>query len=130
MAKKNGAGFYVYDEEKGAEDFEKILKREFSQRTEIEAETVFHRMMIQMANEAIRALEEGVSTAEDIEKSCLFGLGFPSTKEGPLHWADSVGLNKILEDLQKLEETFGIRYRSSELLKQYATEGKTFFESW
>ncbi|MDP2736021.1 MAG: 3-hydroxyacyl-CoA dehydrogenase NAD-binding domain-containing protein, partial [bacterium] len=112
---KSGAGFY------GSSPLEEILAREFPDRSEGDAERVFNRMMDSMVNEAVLALQDEVASANDIETGCLFGLGFPQAKGGPLHYADEVGAAKVAENL-------GVD--ACPLLCDIAGRGDTFFSSW
>src|SRR3989344_2021477 len=80
---KNGAGFYVYNGE--AESLEAVLAREFPNRAAGDAKKVFNDMIESFKVEAVLALRENVATKENIEKGCVFGLGFPAHLEGPLH---------------------------------------------
>ena len=129
---KSGAGFYVDDESKGFEDVSVIIDREFPDRDDLSVDIGFNRMMCGMVNEAFLCLEEEISTADEIETGCKYGIGFPFALGGPLHWAESVGLDKILDDLQSYEVTYGSRFMPSSLLADYAAQGKALFEeeSW
>lgn len=80
---KNGAGFYVYNGE--AEPLEAVIAREFPNRMVGDAKKVFGEMMESFKTEAVLALNEGVSSKDDIESGCVFGLGFPANLQGPLH---------------------------------------------
>lgn len=127
--KKSGAGFYVSDGSEGFEDISAILKREFPNRKDAAAQDGFFRMMAGMANEAFLCLEEGIATAADIEKGCLYGVAFPFALGGPLHWAEKFGLDKLLAGLRNLEQACGLRFKPSALLAQYAEQGKKIFEN-
>lgn len=116
FGQKSGAGFYG-----GTESLESILGREFPNRVSGDAERTFKMMMNNMINESAIALECKVASVNDIETGCLFGLGFPQTKGGPLHYADEVGSANIVEGLGD-----GACY----LLRNMARRGKTFFSSW
>lgn len=128
FGQKAGAGFFVNDETKGFKPLSKILDEKFPNRIEITVEEGFRRMMLGLANEAFLCLQEGISTAEDIETGCKYGIGFPATLEGPLHWAESEGLDKILKDLKRFEKTYGSRFKPAKLLEKYVKAGKKIFE--
>ena len=116
LGQKTGAGFYG-----GTETLDALLEREFPNRGAGEAEEIFTRMMYSMVNEAALALQDDVASANDIETGCLFGLGFPQAKGGPLHYADEVGAAKIAENLGE---------SACPLLRDMARIGNTFFSSW
>lgn len=116
LGQKTGAGFYG-----GAEPLESILAREFLNRAGGDAEHTFWLMRCGMINESAIALEQEVASANDIETGCLFGLGFPQVKGGPLHDADEIGIETIVRELGD---------DACPLLKEMATSDSTFFSSW
>ncbi len=71
--------------------------------------------------EAIRMLEEGVATAEDIDKGIVLGYGHPM---GPLRLGDLVGLDIRLNVARYLAETLGDRFTPPALLEQMVADGK------
>jgi 3-hydroxyacyl-CoA dehydrogenase len=132
LGNKAGAGFYVYDETKGFEDLKVIIDREFPNRINMDIEEGYYRMMLGMINEAFLCLEEEIATKDDIEIGCRYGIGFPFALIGPLHYAESIGLDKILSDLKKYEQIYGARFRPAKLLEEYVNQGKKIFkvEEW
>jgi len=132
FGQKAGAGFFVVDETKGFKPLSEILEKEFPGRKDMPVEEGFRRMMLGLVNEAFLCLEENISTAEDIETGCKYGIGFPATLEGPLHWAESEGLAKILEDLKRFEKTYGPRFKPAKNLEEYVKTGQKIFkeETW
>jgi 3-hydroxybutyryl-CoA dehydrogenase len=83
---------------------------------------VFPRVLASLVNEAVSALMEGVATPEDIDTAMKLGTNYP---EGPLAWADLVGLDVILAILTHLYEEYQEdRYRPMPLLKQKVLAGQ------
>ena len=82
-----------------------------------------NRVILPMVNEAIRCLEEQVCTASDVELAVIAGLGFPQSKGGILHFADELGLDVVLNELQQLTTTLGSRFWPSPLLKRKVAAG-------
>ena len=82
------------------------------------------RMMLVMVNESIRCLEEDVAGAGDIEQGAMAGIGFPQDKEGPLHYADSLGLDYVLQRLEEFQEKYGMRFEPANLLEEMVAQGK------
>ncbi|MBM7643850.1 3-hydroxybutyryl-CoA dehydrogenase [Scopulibacillus daqui] len=82
---------------------------------------VTSRMSALIGNEAFYMLQEGVASAEDIDKAIKFGLNFPM---GPLELADLVGLDARLNNLRYLHEKLGERFRPAPLLEKYVKAGR------
>ena len=121
---KSGAGFYLYGERAGQPDadLERVLMELKAQRKG-SAEFNVHRIVLPMINEAIRCLEEHVCTAADVDLSVIAGLGFPQSKGGLLHYADEIGLDVMLAELERLTKTYGERFWPSPLLKRKVGAG-------
>ncbi|MDY6789021.1 MAG: 3-hydroxyacyl-CoA dehydrogenase family protein, partial [Candidatus Nanohaloarchaea archaeon] len=83
---------------------------------------VSNRILMPLINEAVKALEEGVSRTEDIDKIAEKGLNHPM---GPLKLADFIGLDVCLDIMERIyEETGEERFRPAELLEEKVEEGK------
>jgi len=74
-----------------------------------------------IGNEAFRMLNEGVASAEDIDKALKLGLNHPM---GPFEMVDLVGLDVRLSILRHLERTLGDLYRPNILIEQYVKAGR------
>lgn len=74
------------------------------------------RINAMIGNEAFCMLQEGVASAEDIDKALKLGLNHPM---GPFELVDLVGLDVRLNILEYLYKTLGEKYRPSPLLSQY-----------
>jgi len=133
---KSGSGFYLYGDRAGQPDAEldAILKALATSAT-VKGEFSVNRLVLPMVNEAIRCLEERVCTAAEVDLAVIAGLGFPQSKGGMLHYADEIGLDAILGELQRLTTQLGSRFWPSPLLKRKVAAGqlgtkthKGFFE--
>ncbi len=80
------------------------------------------RIGLMMIAEAIRCLDEGIGTAEDIDKGMRLGFSFPM---GPLELADLVGLDVTLHVLEANSAALGERFLPSPLLRNMVTAGYT-----
>jgi len=65
---------------------------------------IVNRILMPFLSEAMRAYEEGLGTAEDIDTGARVGLNHPM---GPLQLADFIGLDVCLEVMRVLHEGFG-----------------------
>ena len=82
---------------------------------------IVNRILLPMLNEAVFALEEGMGTAQDIDKAMKLGTNHPM---GPLELIDLIGLDVILDILDVLFEEFkDSKYRAAPLLRQMVRAG-------
>jgi 3-hydroxybutyryl-CoA dehydrogenase len=79
------------------------------------------RINAMIGNEAFYMLEEGIASAEDIDKALKLGLNHPM---GPFELVDLVGLDTRLHILEYLHKTLGEKFRPCPLLEQYVSEGR------
>ena len=83
---------------------------------------VFPRILSLIINEAARSLDEGIATAEEIDIALRLGTNYP---QGPLRWADEIGLDEVLAVIEGLEEETGDdRYRPAALLRKLVASGR------
>lgn len=74
-----------------------------------------------IGNEAFRMLQEGVASAEDIDKALKLGLNHPM---GPFEMVDLVGLDVRLSILEFLQRSLGEAFRPNQLLIQHVRAGR------
>jgi 3-hydroxybutyryl-CoA dehydrogenase len=79
------------------------------------------RLGVAIGLEAIRMLEEGVASAEDIDRGMVLGYRFPM---GPLRLTDLVGLDVRLAIAEYLERTLGARFAPPRLLRDKVAAGE------
>src|SRR5205809_2059858 len=79
------------------------------------------RINAMIGNEAFYMLQEGIASAEDIDKALKLGLNHPM---GPFELVDLVGLDTRLHILEYLHKTLGEKYRPASLLVQYVKAGR------
>jgi len=81
---------------------------------------VINRLYLPMVNEAFFALETSLASAEEIDRSCVKGLGFPL---GPLAAADAFGLDILLACMNTFHRELGEKYRPAPLLVKLVKAG-------
>ena len=79
------------------------------------------RLGVTIGLEAIRMLEDGVASAEDIDRAMVLGYRFPM---GPLRLTDLVGLDVRLGIAEYLHGTLGERFAPPELLRAKVARGE------
>ena len=82
---------------------------------------VINRLYLPMVNEAFFVLETSLAAAEEIDRSCVRGLGFPL---GPLAAADAFGLDILLASMKTLHQELGEKYRPAPLLVKLVKAGR------
>jgi len=127
LGKKSGKGFYVHaSKQKEVNDAVKALvstTRDFSEKE------IIDRTMLIMINEAAMCLEEKVvANAQYLDMAMVMGTGFPPFRGGLLRYADSIGLDNVVNALSALEEQYGIRFSPSKHLVRMAKNAQTFYE--
>ncbi len=116
FGRKSGKGYYQYQ---NAEI--KDLPKPSSEK----ANEIFERIICMLINEAAEALYLNIASANDIELAMTKGVNYP---KGLLHWADEIGIDKVLTKLTALQQWYGEdRYRPSPLLKEMSQKVNNFF---
>jgi enoyl-CoA hydratase/3-hydroxyacyl-CoA dehydrogenase len=81
------------------------------------------RVLATAVNEAAKLIEMGATTREEIDTAVLLGLNYP---RGILRMADSVGLDAILNELNRLFKKYNKedRYKASSVITKLVKQGK------
>ncbi len=79
------------------------------------------RLGIALGMEAIRMVEEGVASVDDVDTAMKLGYGHPM---GPLELTDLVGLDVRLGIAEYLSDALGTSFEPPELLRRMVAEGK------
>ena len=131
---KKGAGFYDYDEKRRPSPspvvqqiIEDFSGKQGVTRRQIDDEEIVQRTLYTMVNEGAKILEEGMAQrASDIDVVWVYGYGWPVYRGGPMCWADTEGLQKIVDGLKEQEERMGSDFSFSKLLLDKAERGEKF----
>ncbi len=122
---KSGGGFYLYGDRAGQPDkeLEDLLATIRTQHPQRGTPFTPNRLLLPMINEAILCVEERITSAAEIDLAMLAGIGFPQSTGGLLHYADALGLDVVLRELQTLAGTYGPRFWPAPLLKRKVGAG-------
>ena len=136
LGQKTGSGWYSYDENRKAsanplteEMIAAHAERHGLKLRDIGEDEIRERLLYAMVNEGAKLLSEGiVPRPHEIDVALVNGLGWPSYTGGPMHWADQIGLDKLLATIEKFRAEQGDAYWTpAPLLVQYAREGRGFY---
>lgn len=136
LGQKSGAGFYRYQNRERMPDSQALsiirqaaLELGVEQRSFADDE-IRERLFLPIVNEGARVLEQGIALrASDIDVAWINGFGFPAYRGGPMHWAEQLGLNRVVAMAERLGADFGPRWQPSALLKDLAAKGRGWAEA-
>jgi 3-hydroxyacyl-CoA dehydrogenase len=135
FGQKTGAGYYRYEAGNRTPipdpQIEALIvdtAREAGiQRREIGDQEILERCIYALVNEGAKILEEGIALrASDIDVVYLYGYGFPRYRGGPMFYADSVGLDKVCQAVERYHGAHGEFWTPAPLLERLAGEGGRF----
>ena len=107
-------------------------KRLGIERRKISDQEIVERLVFALVNEGAQILDEGIAArASDIDMVYLTGYGFPIYRGGPMCYADTVGLGKVVMQMDRYgkgpnAERQGKAWVPAPLLERLAAEGKSF----
>jgi 3-hydroxyacyl-CoA dehydrogenase len=133
---KTGKGMYLY--QKGSRsgvpdpEVQALIENESKKlgitRRKIDAAEIIDRCIYGLVTEGARILQDGIALrSSDIDVIWINGYGFPRYRGGPMHYADTVGLDKVYARVCEFRDRFGSQYwQPPALLEQLAADGGTF----
>lgn len=136
LGQKTQAGFYRYDEAGKRQSDDEVLEMFTSEaqaqgitRREINAEEIQNRLILALVNEGAKILEEGIATrASDIDVIWLNGYGFPRYHGGPMFYAHTMGIDKVVELLTQFYKESGKDWwKPAASLVKMAKENTSFY---
>ena len=132
---KNGAGFYDYDENRvptpapiAGELFAEFAGKAGITQRDISGEEILERCILPMINEGAKILDEGIAIrASDIDVVYVYGYGWPVYRGGPMHYANSLGLDNVVAKLRGYQQSSGDDFwEPSQYLVDLAEKGGRF----
>ena len=114
LGQKSGAGYYRYNPDTRArEEDPAVAEIITATRAElgmtprpVSEEEIVDRLTLALANEGARILEEGIAQrASDIDVVYCFGYGFPRFRGGPMHVAETRGLQSVVDTINRFHDT-------------------------
>ena len=88
---------------------------------------IIRRYMAAMVNEGANVVREGIALRPlDVDVTFLYGYGFPRFRGGPMKYADMVGLDKILADINEFAKEDPLFWKPSPLLVELVEKGENF----
>lgn len=126
--RKNGKGFFEYAAD-GSKKLWPGLAELFPRLAEQPSvEEVKARMLYAQLVDAAKAMAEGVVIdPADGDVGSILGVGFPAYLGGPFSMMDTIGLDKVVAECDRLAARYGSQYAAPQLLRGMAAEGKTFY---
>jgi 3-hydroxyacyl-CoA dehydrogenase / enoyl-CoA hydratase / 3-hydroxybutyryl-CoA epimerase len=129
--RKGRKGFYQYDEAgtKNAVDASVYeLLPNGPARVEVDPVEMQQRCVLAMVNEAARCLDEGVlRSPRDGDVGAVFGIGFPPFRGGPFRYVDAVGVGRVVDELEALNDRFPGRFEPANVLVEHARAHRRFY---
>lgn len=136
---KSGRGFYLYEGRSRQDDDEVVTLAERLAgdldvpRRSIGDQEIHDRCLFMLINEGIQLLDEGIALrASDIDLVWINGYGFPAHLGGPMHYAEHLGLHKVLAGIQHYRDILGeygeMWFRPAPLLERLVAAGMTRIE--
>jgi len=131
---KTGGGWYSYDEKRRPSEDPEVLKvvadtaaEAGIEQREVDDAEILDRCLYALVNEGAHLLGEGFALrAGDIDVVYMNGYGFPAYRGGPMWFADTVGLPRVLERVKEFAARHGEGWKPAPLLEELAAAGSTF----
>jgi 3-hydroxyacyl-CoA dehydrogenase len=136
---KTGRGFYVYEGRERKEDYEVVALAErvagelHIPRRPISTQEIHDRCLFMLINEGLQLLDEGIALRSgDIDLVWINGYGFPGHLGGPMHYAEQLGLDKVLAGIEHYRRELGAYgdrwFQPAPLLERLVAAGKSRIE--
>jgi len=138
LGQKNGKGYYRYEKgDRSRYDDPEAIEILAARAAELGVEAREHsdeeiveRCLFPLLNEGFRILEEGIALrASDIDVVWTSGYGFPRYRGGPMFYAQTIGLEVLLDGVRKYRKLFGpMHWEPAKLLVQLVEKNQSLAE--
>lgn len=136
LGQKTGRGTYLYESGSRIPTPDPAVQTMINEEAtrlgidqrDIEAEEIIDRCIYSLIIEGARILEDGIAIrSSDIDVIWTNGYGFPRHRGGPMHYADSIGLDRVYDKVCEFQKRFGSQYwEAPKLLQTLAAKNGQF----
>ncbi len=90
-------------------------------------EEILRRLLFASVNEACKILEENIAyRSSDVDVMWLHGFGFPRYRGGLMHWADTIGVQEVYNQISAWHQRYGSRWAPAQKLRDLAATNTSF----
>jgi 3-hydroxyacyl-CoA dehydrogenase/enoyl-CoA hydratase/3-hydroxybutyryl-CoA epimerase/enoyl-CoA isomerase len=134
LGQKNGVGYYQYrvnakgrPEKQLDEEAAAIVKSVAGSRRDVSDEEIVDRLMLPMAMEMVRCLEEKiVGSPAEADVALIYGIGFPKFRGGICRWMDQIGALQLC-DLSDRYARISALYETTKEFRMRAQRGDRWY---
>lgn len=134
LGQKNQRGFYNYETDKrgkpqkvATDESYALLAPHVAAKAAFSEADIVARMMVPMATELARCLEEGiVASPAEADMALVYGLGFPPFRGGVFKWIDDMGITAFADMLAPLQN-LGPLYQLTKGMQEKLANGATYY---
>ena len=128
QGKSTGRGFYRYNGKQRSPDRSMYKVLPSPERVTLAPESIAERCAYAFLNECALCLQEEIlRNPRDGDIGAVFGLGYPPFHGGPFFHMDTLGLNSVVDTLERLKQEHGSRFEPARLLRDKAKKKESFF---
>ncbi|MER9399017.1 3-hydroxyacyl-CoA dehydrogenase NAD-binding domain-containing protein [Mesorhizobium sp. M0615] len=131
FGRKNGKGFYDYPAKPARKKLWPGLKDLYPQleAEEVDYEELQQRLLVTIALEAARVMEEGIVTdPREADVGSILAFGFAPFTGGALSYIDGIGAGEFVRIAKGLQKKYGAEFKAPKLLLDLAEKGETFYQ--
>ena len=131
LGRKNAKGFYDYPAKPAKKKLWPGLKDLYPQLDpdKVDYEEVQQRLLVTIALEAARVMEEGIVTdPREADVGSILAFGFAPYTGGALSYIDGIGAKAFVKIAKGLQKKYGAQFKAPKLLLDMAEKGETFYQ--